>query len=75
VDRDQREQREQRYRFVAAGREYHSGFGVGGPAEACGIAREAARKTPNVEHAVHERDGKLLAAYKLVAGRMTVRMP
>lgn len=69
------DQREQRYRFVAAGREFHSGLYVGGPAEACDIAREAARKTPNVEHAVHERDGRLLAAYKVVAGRMTVRMP
>lgn len=70
-----REQREQRYRFVAAGRTYHSGDRVGGPAEACAIAREAARRTPNVEHTVHDRDGKLVAAYKLVGGHMTVRMP
>lgn len=70
-----RGQREQRYRFVAGGREYHSGDRIGGPAEACEVAREAARKRPGVEHAVHHRDGSLLASYKLVGNHMTVRMP
>lgn len=71
-----REQREPLFRFVAAGRTYHSGRGVGGAGEACQIARDAARAAPNVEHSVHlNRDGKLVAAYKLVAGKLTVRMP
>jgi hypothetical protein len=72
VDRDQREPL---YRFAANGREYHSGTRAGGPAEACAIAREGARKLPDVEHTVHDRNGKLLASYKLVAGKMQVRMP
>lgn len=69
-----RDHHEHRYSFVAAGRQYHSGFAVGGPAEACEIARKAARASPNVEHTVHDRGGKFLAAYTLVNGRMKVRM-
>lgn len=69
------DQREPLYRFAANGRAYNPGTGAGGPAQACAIAREGARKLPNVEHTVHDRNGKLVASYTLVRGKMEVRMP
>lgn len=64
-----------RYRFTSRGVEYHNDPRVGGPGEACKIARESAQSNPGVEHSVHTRDGAWLATYKLVGGHMTVRMP
>lgn len=68
------DQREPLFRFLAGGKEFHSGNGVGGPGQACAVAREAARQKPGIEHTVHHRDGRFLAAYKLVGTKLLVRM-
>jgi len=70
------QERENRYRFVAAGREYHNGDRIGSKAEACDVARRAAAEstTPGLEYTVLEA-GRFVAGYKLVKGRVEVRMP
>lgn len=70
------QEKERRFKFIAGGREYHNGAGIGTRAEACDVARKAAAnpKTAGVVYTVLEL-GKLFAAYKLVDGKIEVRMP